>query len=217
MQWLAMLFVPVVLDTLFLTLGGLEHTPAVWIGFSFANLAYIIYAVSVNIKKHSEVLNRTNWMISFAHFVIQFIVFLFSLSLGWLSTKASIVIHTLFLLCFVVVFMTSFSASDRDTKEEEKLHVQRSRIQSAQLQIDNVWRSATDPACKKALERLSDNLKSCQFSDSPNVAEFDKNILYEVSLIRDYVADGKLEEAAASITRATDLLRNRDIEIRMNS
>lgn len=216
MQFVSLLIAPVILDVLFFSIGGFEHSPAIWIGFACVNLAYLVFALSGCVKKHSAVLNRTSRLIAFVHFLIQLSVFLVSLIFGCLSTNAAIVIHVIIALLFLIVFIANHNKGNRDTIEENKACVQHDRIQKTQTVIDNIWRNAKNPACKKALERLGDDLKSCQFSDNPAVRGLDDKIQNEVDMIREYILDGNFDEAIAAITRASQLLRERDIEIRMH-
>ena len=216
MQYVPFLIAPVILDILFFSLSGFEHPSAVWIGFACANLAYIVFALSGRIKKHSVVLNRTARLISFVHFLIQLSLFSISFVFGWFSTNAAIIAHSIAVLLFMIVFITNHNKGNRDTVEENKSIVQHNRIKKAQMTIDNLWHNTKNSSCKKALERLNDDLKSCQYSDNPAVKNLDAKIQNEVVMIQEYISDENYDATIAAITRASQLLRERDTVIRMS-
>ena len=216
MQFIPILLAPIVLDILFFTLSGLEHSSAVWIGFACANLSYLIFALSGRVKNHSTALNRTARLISFVHFLVHLFIFLISFIFGWLSIKSAIGFHAIAALVFTIVFVASHNKSNQDTEEENKTKAQHDRIRKAQMTVENLWRTTKDTACKKALERLCDDLKSCQYSNNPVIKDLDVKIQNEVDMIREYVMDENYNETIAATTRANQLLSERDTMIRMN-
>lgn len=216
MQLIPFVLIPLVLDSLFLFLSGIEHSATVWVGFAVANVSYVLLVLSGNKKGHSAVLKISERLISLTHFLIQLSIFLLSNILGWFSLKTVITFHTLAALCFAVVFLISRNVSNKETREEERYKEQYNYLKAMQMKIDNFRRTTIDPTCKKALERLSDDLQSTQFCDSPVVRELEKSMQSEVDRIQDALFDEKYDAAISSIHRMTQLLRQRDMEIRAN-
>ena len=195
------------------------RTPAFWISYVFMLIAFGAQIYSgYQATKTMDVqtiffgipLIQFSIFYFFAELFASVVFMLFQNSLG---VKAPLIIQVLLLAAYLIFAILSIAGRDATKAVNDDYKEKRTAIKTLGVDVELLANEAGDPALKKALSRLAENIRFSDPMTNAAVEDVDIRIHQGINELRYACEDGKIEEAMALCTRIDRMLveRNRKL------
>ncbi|GAB3346409.1 hypothetical protein [Modestobacter lapidis] len=112
---------------------------------------------------------------------------------------------------FVLVFLSIAISNDHAAVSVERSHTEVAFLRAAAARLESHRSTVSDPALRRALERLAESFRFSPTASSPGVSDLEDQLRYGLDqLARDLAPGGSEAEALLAVTAISGLLEERN-------
>lgn len=178
------------------------QTPAFWISYAFMLVAFAALIVSMYLAAKTLDVETVFFGIPLMQFALFYLIaelfasVVFMLFQNHLSYKIPLLVQVLLLAIFAVFAIISVAGRDATKAVKDDYKQKTSDIKSLGVDVEMLANEAADPALKRSLKRLAENIRFSDPMTNEAVADLEQQIRQQVNALRISCEDGNTAAAA---------------------
>lgn len=183
-------------------------------------LAYVVIMLSVNVilprmnKAQEMHLSMPQLVLSFVYIVGQVLFSILAIYLNIIPASLSFAISLIWMVLYVVLFFVSGTGRSHAIKIEEKVEQKTSWMKEFKLYCADLADGVNDPALKKQLNRLVENIRYSDPSSNEQLSGIESQLDMAISELRLSISKGNAEDIMEKCSKAQNLLAERNRQCR---
>ena len=180
----------IVFNTVFFTVGGVEHPASVWISYGFIHFSYLmILIVPFLIRKNSNaaVFGFSLYSVSAVYFFVEFLVGLIFILIGSSSFKASLVVQIIIAGIYAVMLIANLIANEYTADKTERHEEEVAYIKDAASKVKLLIGKSKDKKANKEIEKTYDLLHSSPTKSMDSVKRIEMSIIDKIASLKSAV------------------------------
>lgn len=193
-----------------------NYSDAFAVGIGFTLLAFVLALIVVNIilprlKKSEEiVLTVPQLVLTFLYILVQFVFSLVVIYTGILSSLPALTISLIMVILYVVSMFIASTGRKNALAVEANIAAKTSWMKNFKLSCADLADDVKDPALKKQISRLVEDIRYSDSVSSPELEEAEAKLQDAVNSLRSAITSGNTEDIAVMCAKAQKALQERN-------
>lgn len=218
-SFFASLIFLVVFNIIFFWVGGFNHTVAVWIAYGMVHLTYLMFIATPLFTPHTKhfvELGAPVSMLSFASFIINFIISLIVFIVKPQGFKFVLIMYIIIFAIYLVLFFFLLSVNDHTASMERRRKNEISYIQTYASRIKLLIGKLPDDSVNKKIEEAYDILHSSPTKTVEAAKTIETTIVMKIGELEGAVINKEPETAKKLATEIIYLTEERTRILQLN-
>jgi hypothetical protein len=206
-----------VFNVAFYVIGGLDHSPPIWISYAFIHFSYLMLLITpylVRGGKNSAVFGFSLYSVSAAYFLVEFVTGVVIILLSPEGYKAALLIQLFIAAFYAAILIANMIANEHTADSVEERQYGLDYIKRAAAEMEALLNSASDRQVKKQFEKILDAIRASPVKTHPSVTPIEMRIFNSIGDMRNLAGgnDGAalMEQSEALLSLIAE--RNRQLK-----
>ena len=206
-------------NAVFFIVGGKDHPVSVWMAYGMIHFTYIMIVLTPAFTKkgkHAFEVGAPVAALSFANFVLHFIIAMIVFMVAPEGHKFVLVMYIILLAIYFTLFFSMMSVNAHTEASAARQASEISYIRSSASRVKMLIGRAPNANLNKMIERLYDNLHASPTRTNSAAAMIESSIVLKIGELETAVRTADAEKANATVNELIYLVEERNRLIQIN-